>query len=92
MNQFVPIGTETDFTLPLILRLCTLAEPHHIITGADNYSLRLNSVGNAHQNANLTFLTDAPFHVQDANALSAGGPTIDQVVADRICTTTPIND
>ena len=90
MNQFVPMGTETDFMLPLILQpLAPWQDRINIITGADNYSPRLNSVGNAHQNANLTFLTGRPFHVQDANALSAGGPTIDQVVADRICTTTP---
>ena len=90
MNQFVPTGSETSFSLPLILEpLIPWQDRINIITGVDNYAPRLNSVGNAHQNANLTFLTGRPFHVQDASNLSAGGPTIDQVIAERICTTTP---
>jgi len=90
MRDFVPTGSETDFTLPTILeplvpwqdRLC-------VVTGVDNLMPAYNTVGNAHYNANLTFMTGTPFAVQDETALSPAGPSIEQVIAERISSGTP---
>jgi hypothetical protein len=72
MDQYVPVGDSSTYTLPYILEpLIPWVDRSIIVTGADNLSPRLNTVGNAHYNANLTFLTGRPFYVQDDTALSA---------------------
>ena len=90
MNQYLPIGTTDNYTLPYILEpLQPFRDRSLILTGVDNLSPLLNSVGNAHYNANFSFLTARPFYVQDSAALSAGGPSIEQAIANFIGTDTP---
>ena len=85
MNQYVPSGTERDFTLPFILKpLEDWKEKLLILNGVDNLTPLLNQVGTQHWNSNLTFLTAQPFLQQDESLLLAGGPSIEQVVASRI--------
>ena len=70
MNQYLPIGTPDNYTLPYILEpLQPFRDRSLIITGVDNLSPLLNPVGNAHYNANFSFLTARPFYVQDSAAL-----------------------
>ena len=90
MDQYIPIGSPSSYTLPHILEpLTPWVDRSIIVTGVDNLSPQLNTVGNAHYNANLTFLTGRPFYVQDASALSAGGPSIEQYIASKISTGCP---
>lgn len=85
MDQYIPIGDPSNYTLPYILEpLIPWRDRSIIVTGVDNLAPQLNSVGNAHYNANLTFLTGRPFYVQDDAALSAGGPSIDQYISNLI--------
>ena len=90
MNQYVPVGDTTNFTLPYILQpLAPWLDRSLIVTGVDNLSPQLNSVGNSHYNANLTFLSARPFHVQDEAALSSGGPSIEQYISSLITGDSP---
>lgn len=85
MEQFVPVGDTNSYTFPYILEpLTPWMDKSIVVTGVDNLSPQLNSVGNAHQNANLSFLSARPFYVQDDAALSAAGPTIEQYIASLI--------
>ena len=90
LEEFVPVGEADSFTQPNIMEpLAAFQDRLCVVTGVDNLAPQLNSVGNAHQNANLTVLTGMPFAEQDADALSAGGPSIEQVIADAIGGQTP---
>jgi len=90
MDQFVPEGTEHDFTLPFITApLADWTDRLVFLTGVDNLMPGFNEVGNAHENALYTVFSGQPFPVQDSARLSAAGPTIDQVIADRIAGDTP---
>ena len=90
MAEWLPTGSEYDFTLPYITEpLAPFQDRMIVVSGVDNLCPQLNSVGNAHQNANLTVLAGRPFHIQDSSALSAAGPTIDQVLAERLSLTNP---
>ena len=90
LPEATPIGDERSFTLPFGL---DPLEAHRdrllFISGLDNRASSLNTVGNAHQQANLTAFTGQPFFVQDTARLTAGGPSIEQVVAERIAADTP---
>ncbi len=87
---FTPEGAESAFSLPHVLEpLAAFQDRMVVLTGLDNRNPRLNTVGNAHQNANLTLFTGRPFPVQDAARLTGAGPSIEQVVAERIGGDTP---
>ena len=90
MNQFVPTGGERDFVLP---HVSAPLEPWRdrmvMLTGVDNMMPTFNEVGNAHENALYTIFTGRPYPVQDASRLTAAGPTIDQVITERIAGDTP---
>jgi hypothetical protein len=90
LSQFIPSGNELDFSLPFILQpLRELSERIVVVTGVDNAMPRYNEVSTAHPNANYTFLTCTPFLEQDDRLLSPAGPSIEQVIAQRISTDCP---
>jgi hypothetical protein len=90
MNQWAPTGSETSFTLgPILQPLAPWQDRMVVIAGLDNRLPDLNSAGNGHQNADLTLLTGMPFADQAAAVLTAGGPSIEQVIADRISADRP---
>lgn len=90
MRDWVPTGSIEDFTLgPITSPLAPFQDRIIVVAGCDNKMPGYNSVGNAHYNANQTFLTGRPFAAQDSAAISAGGPSIEQVIASRISTETP---
>ncbi len=90
LSQTVPTGTADAFTLPYILEpLAPFIDRGLVITGLDNVIAPTNTVGNAHLQANYTFWTGAPFQTQDASAITAGGPSVEQIVAERIGAQTP---
>ena len=77
MNQYVPSGTERDFSLPFILKpLEDWKEKLLILNGVDNWQPPyLNQVGTQHSNIGiLTFLTAQPFLQQDESLLYCGYP------------------
>ena len=90
MEQFVPEGDETAFTLPFITApLQDWTDRLVVLTGVDNLMPSYNTVGNAHENATFTVFAGHPFPVQDSARLTAAGPTIDQVIAERLGADTP---
>ena len=90
LDNWAATGSETSFTLPTISApLAPWQNRMVMVAGVDNRIPNFNSTGNGHDNANLTMLTAQPFLDQNAAVLSAGGPSVEQVIADRISTTTP---
>ncbi len=90
LSRFVPVGAERAFELPYITEpLAPLRDRLTIVTGVDNVQPRFNTVGNAHINANYTVLTGRPFLEQNPDAQTPGGPSVEQVIADRIGADTP---
>lgn len=85
LPQAIPTGGASAFTLPYILEpLAPWQDRAIFLAGLDNVVAGLNTVGNAHQQANLTLWTGRPFAAQDSGDVSGGGPSIEQVIADRI--------
>jgi hypothetical protein len=92
LSETVPTGSETSFSLPFILEpLEPFRDRMTVITGLDNRAPNFNTVGNAHDGANLTLFTGRPFYVQDSALLTAAGPTLEQVVAERFAGLSPYN-
>lgn len=90
LRQFVPQGAERAFELPYITApLADLRDRCTFVTGVDNVQPQFNEVGNAHINANYTVFTGRPFLEQNPDALTPSGPSIEQVIADRIGGGTP---
>jgi hypothetical protein len=90
LSQHVPVGTESSFALPFILEpLAAFQDRMVLVTGLDNRVPNYNSVGNAHQNANFTLYTGQPFATQDSSNIAAGGPSIEQLIAERLSSDTP---
>jgi hypothetical protein len=90
LRQFVPSGSEYDFTLPFILEpLAPFRDRLTVLSGIDNIMPKYNTVSTAHPNANYTFLTGRPFLTQDEQKLTASGPSFEQLIADHIGTDTP---
>lgn len=85
LAHYLPSGSEDSFSLPYILEpLAPFQDRAIFIAGMDNRIAPLNTVGNAHQQANLSLWTSQPFATQDSSAIAAGGPTIEQLIAERI--------
>lgn len=85
LSRFVPSGGERDFELGHITAPLDAVREHiTVVTGVDNVQPRFNEVGNAHINANYTLFTGRPFLEQVPDAITPGGPSIEQVVAERI--------
>jgi hypothetical protein len=83
MNQWLPEGTERDWTLsPLLEPLAAFKDRMVVVAGLDNQVSRLNHSGNGHQRPNTTHLTAVP--CRRDNASLADGPSFDQVLADRL--------
>ncbi len=92
LPMFVPTGGERDFELPFLLEpLAPFRDELLVYAGLDNPAARANSVGNAHQNANFTLFTGRPFPYQDAERITAGGPDVAQVLADRLSADVPFD-
>ena len=90
MEQYVPLGDPSAWDLSFILEpLAGFRDRLVIATGVDNRVPELNTVGNAHQNADFTHYAARPFPIQDSAAITCGGPTIEQVIAGRIAGDTP---
>jgi hypothetical protein len=89
LSDYVPTrglsGGATDFALsPILEPLAAFRDRMIVLTGIDNRQTQFNTVGNAHQNGNFTLYTGAPFLVQDPARVTAGAPSVDQVIADRL--------
>lgn len=85
LSQHVPQGSEQAFVLPYISAPLEPFQDRAIfLTGLDNRVAGLNTVGNAHQQANLSLWTGRPFASQDEGNITGGGPSIEQVIAERI--------
>jgi len=92
MNQWAPTGTETNFSLgPILQPLAAWQDRMVVVAGVDNKASDWNTAGNGHDNAELTLLSAMPFQDQAASVLQAGGPSIEQVIAERISTSTPFS-
>jgi hypothetical protein len=93
MPQWLPRSAEGDpggFSLPYITEpLEPFRDRLLFVSGVDNVMPRFNEVGNAHINANYTVLTGRPFLEQNPEALSPGGPSVEQVISQRIAGGTP---
>lgn len=90
MEQFLPEGDERSFSLPFITEpLTAWTDRLLFLGGVDNLMPQYNTVGNAHENASYTIFAAQPFPVQDSARLTSAGPTIDQVITDRIAGDTP---
>ena len=62
LPQFVPTGSERSFSLPFVLEpLSAFQDRMVVVTGLDNRAPGYNTVGNSHDNANLTLFTGRPF-------------------------------
>ena len=87
LDHWIPSGSETNFTLPTILGPLV---PHQddclFIGGLDNVAAGLMTVGNGHVTANRSLYTGLGFADEqvDPSQLMSAGPSIDQVVAQRI--------
>jgi hypothetical protein len=85
ITQHIPVGAETNFSLPYILEpLAAFQDRGIFLAGLDNRIAPLNTVGNSHQQANLSLWTGQRFQTQDSGNITAGGPSIEQWVAERI--------
>jgi len=85
MKKWAPSGTEFDWSLSEILEpLSGLEDRMVVVAGLDNRVPDYNPAGDGHQNADATVLTGALFQDPNASVLTAGGPSIEQVVAERI--------
>lgn len=90
LPMHTPVGSSASFTLPYGLEpLAHLQDRMVVVSGLDNRAASLNSVGNAHQQANLSAFTGQPYAVQDTSRLSAGGPSFEQLLTERIAGDTP---
>ncbi|MEC7985556.1 MAG: DUF1552 domain-containing protein [Myxococcota bacterium] len=90
LQDFLPSGTTEHFEYSSITQpLDPFKEHITLVSGIDNIMPRYNEVSTAHPNANYTFLTGRPFLHQDPQRLTASGPTIEQVIAERISQNTP---
>ncbi len=90
LSRFLPVTTDPGFALPYALApLEPFRDRMLVFGGLDNVMPRYNRVGNAHDNGNLTLFPGAPFLVQDDAALTAAGPSFEQVLAERIGGDTP---
>ena len=92
LPQFVPTGSERSFSLPFVLEpLAAFQDRMVAVTGLDNRAPGYNTVGNAHDNANLTLFTGRPFYVQDSAVLTAASATFEQQVAERLTGEAPFD-
>lgn len=88
--QFVPVGTPDAYMFgPILAPLAPRQDAVTVVTGVDNVMPTFNAVGNAHINANYTVYTGRPFLAQTPEDLTAGGPSVEQVIADAIGGDTP---
>ena len=93
LSHWIPQGTETDFTLPSILSPLI---PHQddclFIGGLDNVAVGLMTVGNGHVTANRSLFTGLGFADETVapSQLTSAGPSIDQVIAQRIQGDAPV--
>ncbi len=92
LSDYMPTRLASDFALsPILAPLEPFRDRMVVLTGLDNVQPQFNSVGNSHQNANFTLYTGSPFLVQDAARVTAGAPSVDQIVAGRIGAETPFS-
>ena len=90
LQHCIPTSTGSGFAMPFALQpLEQFRNKMVLLSGIDNQVAPLNSVSTAHPNAAYTFLTCQKFLVQDPNFLTAGGPSIEEIIAQRISQETP---
>jgi hypothetical protein len=88
----IPSGNEDQFTLPFILEpLAPYQDRAIFLAGLDNRIASMNIVGNPHEQANFSLWTGMPVVRDDTNNTTSGGPSIEQVMADRIGGGTPFS-
>jgi len=88
MEEWVPTGTETDFSLPpLLAPLEAHKDRLAIVGGLDNAARHAMNNGNGHITSECSILTCTDYfnpNVTDGNELLGGGISIDQDIAERI--------
>lgn len=89
LSQWAPVGSTTSFTLPFITApLEPLRQHLAFVTGLDNLQADFYPAGNSHERSDYTVFTGLPYH-SPTEQLTAGGPSIDEVIAQRLAAPTP---
>ncbi|MFN3324234.1 MAG: DUF1552 domain-containing protein [Bryobacteraceae bacterium] len=79
-KYWIPAETGPNFTLtPCLSPLAPFRNDIHVITGLDNPAARLPGPGNDHHRSMAALMTGTQF-----TGRGAGGPSIDQAIANRI--------
>jgi hypothetical protein len=77
-RYWIPTTSGTDFELtPCLAPLAPFRKDIHVITGLDNPAARLPGPGNDHHRSMSALISGTSF-----TGRGAGGPSIDQVIAD----------
>ena len=79
-KYWIPSETGRDFSMtPCLAPLETFKEDMHIVTGLDNPAARMPGPGNDHHRSMSALMSGTQF-----TGRGAGGPSIDQVIAQKI--------
>ncbi len=83
-RYWIPAETGSGYELtPCLAPLAPFRERIHVLSGLDNPAARMPGPGNDHHRSMSGLMTGTPF-----TGRGAGGPSIDQLIADRIGTST----
>lgn len=79
-RYWIPAETGADYQLtPCLAPLAPFRDRVHVVSGLDNPAARMPGPGNDHHRSMSGLMTGTPF-----TGRGAGGPSIDQLVAERI--------
>lgn len=89
LSRWAPVGSGSAFTLPHITAPFEhLRDRISFVTGLDNIQANWHPVGNDHVRADNTVFTGVPYFSPEGQ-LTAGGPSIEEVISHRIGGSTP---
>ena len=79
-RYWIPLETGTDYAMtPCLSPLARFRDDIHIVSGLDNPNGRTSGAGNAHQRSMSALVSGEKF-----TGRGAGGPSIDQLIAQKI--------
>ena len=79
-RYWIPLETGTDYTMtPCLSPLARFRDDIHVVSGLDNPNGRTSGAGNAHQRSMSALVSGEKF-----SGRGAGGPSIDQLIAQKI--------
>ena len=79
-RYWIPLETGADYAMtPCLSPLARLRDDVHVVSGLDNPNGRTSGVGNGHQRSMSALVSGERF-----TGRGAGGPSIDQMVAEKI--------